>query len=319
MNWGTFGAGLLQRRPASWLRWAVNAALAVGLIAYAVQSLRGDWARILEVSRAFGLRELLIMASLMGLYSINCLLFNAVWHQLMVRFGGPSDWRRNMSVWARTHALSFLPTPAWFLAGRVRLYSESGLPWGTTLTLTAIETIMHGIAGLALFGLLSIDARNWLTWPFALALVPVAILLARPDWLQTAVRRPATTTRSLGRGMVARWLAAYGLTWALGILFFTAIVGVFSDGPWQASPELGRIWIAAGLASYVGTYTLGGLGLLREFTLVWLLGPYLGAPVPLIVAAAVRILMTVAGLVWSFAASLVVNLVLGRISGQASK
>jgi hypothetical protein len=39
------------------------------------------------------------------------------------------------------------------------------------------------------------------------------------------------------------------------------------------------------------------------------------APVPLLVAAAVRILITVAGLAWSFTASLVVSLALGRTSG----
>lgn len=263
-----------------------------GFMAY---RLSGDWHQLVAVEMHLNVKDLLWAFIL---YGVTFLLFAIVWHRMMARFGGPSDWRVNVLLFSYTHMAKFLPTPIWFLAGRVRCYSRVGVPRKSILKITALEIALHVVSGLILIIVLSWDVTKLEMWLYVVGAIVVALLLRRFDPLKISRLGRILENNGIRLANIIEWISLYGLTWIVAGPFFMLLVMAFTPASASDMVMLWRIWIISNLIAYLSTYTLGGLGFLREFSLTWFMSQMYPLPVALLIATGARIIMTIGGLLW---------------------
>lgn len=292
-------------RERRWLRLAVNLGLGAGLVVVLSWLFWSDLQRVLAEDISFSLPHL---AGAVGLYGLNLAPFIVVWRNIVERLGGPPGWRHNAVRYANTSITRFLPTPAWFLVSRVHVYAQDGLGRRAALAMTALETLLHMYTGAAFFGMLAFEPARPLTWLYLLLLAPAAAVLVQPHWLNLRWMSGARPMPGVRRRDILLWLSLYALTWVIAGPFLGWTIRAFSTVPQLPMPELWRIWALSSVVAYLSAYTLGGLGVLREFALTWLLARFYPAPVALLIALVVRLVLTGAGVGWGLGLSALLSL-----------
>jgi hypothetical protein len=291
---------------------AANVVAAVIFLAYMGRRIVADVQAILALGLEINLGRLLLAGLL---YGANFFLFLVVWRNIVTRLGANPNWRQNAAIYGYTHVAQFLPTPAWMLLGRLHFYGKAGIGRRRTLTMTAVEVILHALAGVSLLALVTFDPRRPLTWLALLLLAPVVALLVRPRLLELRWVNGAVAVPGIRRADVAAWLGLYFVSWLVAGPFMALIVGAYaSPGPIPLL-DLYRVWILSGLVAYASAYTLGGAGFLREFTMSWLLSSWFGPAMALVIALTLRLVMLVSGVVWGLS----VVTVLGGIPSELAQ
>jgi hypothetical protein len=299
MKWRHGLAAFYRLRERRWWRIGVNAAAVVAMLAFVGIYLARDGRQLLSASLQVDPRWL---AAALAVYGGNYALFVLVWHRIVGRFDPLPGWRQNMLLYSYTQVTRYLPTPAWFFASRIYLYGKAGLKRRVVLAMTVLETLLHVVAGAAFYGLLMIDPTRPASYLYGLAVIPAGIAVIRPGWLQMRALAGGPLQPGIRRRDVLAWLGWYMATWVTAGPFLTCIMRAFAAGSTPNLVEAWRAWTLSGLVAYAGTYTLGGVAVLREFTLTWLLSGTYSPPVALVITVGSRVLMTVGGLLWALIA-----------------
>jgi hypothetical protein len=232
---------------------------------------------------------------------VNFIVFNLAWYFIVVEAGGSKNMRNNFSFFSYTYLARFLPTPIWFITARIFKSTEVNLPNQTVILLTGYETLLHFIVGLLLYLLLSVDIWFSKIILFVLIVASLVMLINRNKIINKvkSIRifrelLPLLTLRTLSITSIL-----YLFTWLVSAPFFyTSILVII---PHQDVPldEIWGMWILSSLAAYVGAYLLGGIGILREFTLTWLLTDYFSPSGALIISIVTRLIITLGTLLWA--------------------
>lgn len=281
------------RRP---VRLAINLLLAMLLLAFLGSYVRRDWRTIPGAEIALDLPALLFA---LILYGVNYLLFVAAWQRLVLYSGGTTEWQRNALMYSYSYLARLLPTPFWQHASRIHLYAQTGMDKRSALKMTALETILQVLAGMAFYSLIAIQS-------LLSEIVLLAIGLAAALAFALRHRLPKVTfLHNIGQAGsdlrvrdLALWSVLYLVTWIIAGPFLHFALAAFSGLTPPSMLDLWRIWTLSSLVAYIGAYTLGGGGILREFTMIWLLTPSYSPPVALLMTVGVRLLMTLAGVFW---------------------
>lgn len=289
-------------------RWAWRAITAVSLLAvvFGAYRLSRDLPQEqLQVRLAF-----LLLA--LGLYLVTFVMHLLGWHSLSRLLLGEPSLRRNTEAVAGSNLVKYLPTIAWYIANRVHYYGQRSVPPSRVVTASFYELGFMIGACAALLGLVWLyEISPWLA-----AATPVALGLAL--WVAHTAREARLGTGG-GVSAVARirpWIAAflwYGTTWPIAGIFLWAILNTFVAVPLSAMATVLWIWLAAALAGYAVSLTLGFLAIAREITLTVLLAQFWPLPVALACAITVKLLLTLGEVI----ASLVVLGALRLTAGRA--
>jgi hypothetical protein len=108
----------------------------------------------------------------------------------------------------------------------------------------------------------------------------------------------------LGNKYLTNMLIVWSLliiTWLISMPFFYFIIkGLFdmTERPFSFWVTIWKIWIVSSVISYLGSF-LGGLGILRETSMVFLLKDSFGSVVSLAIATASRIFLLAGNLFWA--------------------
>jgi hypothetical protein len=199
----------------------------------------------------------------------------------------------------------------------VHFYNQSGVKYKAALAMTTVEILLHALTGVVFYALLVINPKRPITWFYMLVLIPVSIVLLRPHWLELPRISKDKIQPGVRRKDVAAWFFLYLLTWVAAGLFLSAVINVFSE---DVPPliDLWRIWTLTSLFSYLATYILGGIGILREITLAWLLSRFYSPAVALLIAIGVRLILMMGGMLYGLMVSVLVS-VLPRLKGKANR
>jgi hypothetical protein len=279
-----------------WAQITINIALVTALLASIVFYVGKDWQKLQSLKLTFN-GNFLVVA--FGLYAVNFFTLVSAWHVLIRNFTDSADLGQNALFYSYTNLYKFLPTPAWFLASRVYLYSKTGMRRRVALTTTALETLMHMFTGLVLYCLLLIKWQNPVSWLYSLAILPVIVAINKPQWFQPRWLLGKDITSYPSKKDLTFLFFAYTLTWIVAGPFFLVIILIISDTIPMTMVELLRTWILGSLIAYLGTYTLGGIGVLREFSLTLLLSRYLYPPLALVITVLVRLVLMIGGILWA--------------------
>lgn len=286
------------------LRLFVNIALVLLIVLFLGNYFSKEWETIKNVRIHI---TILPLAISFVLYGINYLLFIFGWHIILKSYGVNSSLLKNSYIYSSSQIAKILPTPAWFITGRLVLYQKEGVSKKIILTSTFLEIILHMLVGLVILAFTKINFSLPLTWLYGLSIIPLILLVIFPKTLYFPFLE--IKDHHLKRSDLLLLILAFVTTWIISGPFFQYLL----DGLNIATPvsmiTLLQIWIISSIFAYIGSLTLGGIGVLREFSITILLGNILTPPIAVVVATISRIIMTLGNILWP----LLIMGIVGRI------
>ena len=264
-------------------------------IAYLFYYLRDDFQTIIA-SIEFMKFKYLLYSHL--LYGVNFYLFFYAWLFLLKPYVTRYNGSVPLRIFSTTYLSKFIPTPVMFYLSRIAQLDQIGINAKESVAITALEAIYQIFSGLALLGVLNIKLQNPITFLWLLSILPAILLVSIQSLIprnnDIGDQKKNTPQQKL------TIMATQIIPWILGGVFFFFIIKSVnpSEGIIDFISIL-RIWIIANISSLVGSYIFGGLGVLREFTLVLLLQDIYPSSSAILLTALVRIMLTFSGLFWA--------------------
>jgi hypothetical protein len=291
---------LSERESNKWIRWLVNGLLSVIIVWFFIGFYRTQYQNILDYHLIFDFRFLVLGLLLFG---INLILFGLAWHLQLNEFR-PSKFALIFKLFMQAEVVKILPTPFWYLTKRMIGYSEQGFSKRNIALASLLEMFLHILVGLGILGTLLLDFSNPVSILYLLFALPLLLVIFFPELISFVY---PSGKGSPSRGKLLLIIVLYFLTWIIGLYYFYAILrgcGIQLPVP---SQRIWIIWIMSSLVSYAATFILGGIGILREFSLTLLLKPFIPFPVALLLSAVSRLIFIVGDLLWPLLAILILK------------
>ena len=294
-GFNTFNNGIRWFRRHQKATRLISIVFSLLFIAYLFYYLRDDFQTIIA-SIEFMKFKYLLYSHL--LYGANFYLFFYAWLLLLKPYVIQYDSTVSLRIFSTTYLSKFIPTPVMFYLSRIAQLDQIGINAKESITITAVEAIYQIFSGLALLGVLNIKPQNPITLLWLLSILPAIFLITIPSLIPSGEGVGDQKKNTPKQKLVV--MAIQTLPWILGGVFFFFIIKSVnpSEGVVNFISIL-RIWILANLSSLVGSYIFGGLGVLREFTLVLLLQDIYTSSTAILLTALVRIMLTLSGLFWA--------------------
>jgi hypothetical protein len=259
-----------------------------------------------------------------GAYSVALLCELVAWNVLMGRLGGVHRFLTNARLYCVSNLSKRLPGVVWYLTGRALLYREEGVPAAVALTGSALELAMLAATGpLAYFLALPWAAgrlaagpaaqgaaglpQAWMLPAAVAALVLGGVILQPPVFNRVAsffLRRLGSTAQvAVGYRDILPLVPLYLVAWAMGGVLLYVVARSLYPLPLGALPATLGLWALSGTLTLLISIFLFGTGV-REVTLSVLLTPLMPQPLPVVVALALGLLVTLSELAWTGALAL---------------
>jgi len=232
---------------------------------------------------------------------LNHLLFSVVWHIIVMSIKKGYCFVDNMIAFCEAQVAKALPTPAFFIASRFAYYRGNRVPMRKleiALSLL-LETGLQILSGIVL--LIWLQSGNFSFFAFMVVFLASTCLFLI---IFRVSNKPLRNHINLDNKYLANMLIVWFLlilTWLISMPFFYFMVnGIFNmtERPLFFWVTIWKTWIVSSILSYLGSL-LGGLGILRETSMVLLLKDSFGGVVSLAIAAASRIFLLVGNLFWA--------------------
>ena len=262
-------------------------------------------------------------ALLVGVYAASALGYVLILERLS---GRHVDRPRFVAIWARSMLGRYVPGNVLMVASRLVLGQEAGIARRVSLAASVYEQALNlgaaaagGLVLLAAYGAASIGPAAWLV-----ALVPLGLLVLHPA---SFGRLSAWALRKAGREPLEALLGLRELAWLFAWYLATAVllaVGVWMlvrsvAGPEAGGPAyVGLSFLASFVVSMLAFVFPSGLGV-REGAFALALARNLPGGVAIAISAGVRLVLTLAELMFVGAAVLLARSRAARSSPGAAR
>ncbi len=278
--------------------------LLAGMLGFGALVIVREWDTLVAFPWQFRWEYILGFALMHSLASGSLLL---AWHLMMRRLAEQSNWRGDFSIYSLSLLARRLPTPLWYVGGRVYLYGQRAVPPFIVLGVTGLEAVLLGIAGIICYFLL----LPWYAYsqglPWQVLLVPWVIALAtlalRPNllidlvnWVLRRLDRPLLDV-SITRSSLTLWSLVYLATWFLDGMGLYFAVGALLPKPLPLPDVIGVSTVSA-LVALASLVLPGGLGL-KELTMSVLLSAWMPLSAAVAISIFYRIAQTVIEAFWA--------------------
>ena len=232
------------------------------------------------------------------------------WYQIMRRLVRSEDWRRDFQIYSFSALARRIPTPIWYIGGRLYLYKECQVPTTIVLSATGLETVLITISGFVCYLLFLPLYRytythRWIWWIGSASLaIWTAVLLLRPNFLVDLSNR---ILRLLGRPQIAvsitrsdllTWGTIYLSTWLIdGFSLYLMVAALVPEIP-PIPDILGVSTISALIA--IATLALPAGLWLKELTMSALLSMWVPISAGVTISICYRLVHTFVEVLWAF-------------------
>jgi hypothetical protein len=279
-----------------YLARSISIGFIVFLLFYLYFSLKDDTQLIINSFSGFKVSNFVYSYLI---YGINFFIFFEIWRVILRGFGFSFSKVDTLKIFASTYLAKFIPSPIFLYASRITQLQKIGMSPKRSIAVTALEFIFQVTVGIILYGIVNVKLNQPITWLWILAIIFCVGLLLSPHTFSNKFLKEEKNF-NFDRKRVFGILILEFVPWLLGGLFFFFIYRNFVTSLISIEfIDLLGIWIIANVTSLIGSYLLGGLGLLREFTLVLLLHEYFPTPIAITVSATVRVMLIVCGVTWA--------------------
>ncbi len=286
-----------RRLLADALRWLVGLAVVVFL----VRRLIRDWPLVEPSLANIDWRWLAIA----GIVCIAYFVFRILaWQFLLGSVGVRGRTAVIARVWMNGEVVRYIPGNVWSVLGRIAQATHLGTTRTVVFASMVLEVLVLVASAAGLTAALLIPYL-WQQFPGRSALLVLfaasSLLVLVPRFVQWAVHLVGRTLRRVDElAVVGRtsgaFLAMAGawLTFTVTHLAVAKSLGVAIGG--DQGFALASAFLASWLIGYLSFITPSGIGV-REAALVWLIGPLIGAPTAILVAAVSRVAVTIIELI----------------------
>lgn len=304
-------AHIVTRRPSRLLVWFILLA-SVALLGY---GLVANWRELKAYAWHIEGWPLvfawLLFAATLGLVIL-------IWRHILHRLGGRSTWRQDARIYCAANLAQRLPTPIWFLAGRVLMTSEIGVPKRISSLAVLFEWIAGFVGGfIAILLLLPFERSTGLmrqhTWEMLLAtgvslaiLLQPRILLRLASWVAARLGHAQEAFPHVSYGQMLTWAALWVAPWLVSGVMFCFLARAVYAPAWAHWPSLMLIWVAGGVVSRLSAFVPGGL-FLREFTIAMMLSTLVPMSIAVVIALVTRLWVAANDLFWFLATARLVS------------
>ena len=287
-----------------WRRLIVGGIIAATIGLLAVGFIR-SWPELTRYQWQFDWHWL-ALSSVMYAFSLGLAVL--AWIAIMRGLRAGSTWRQDAKFCLYSLIARRLPTPAPYIASRVLLYEEIGVPKRTTSMGLLWENLLLIAAGAILvllaLPLTPIVSDHTTLLPIFLVAGVILLLVARPillvraiDWLLRRLGKAPLAIVLQPRTLLLA-LALYAGVWLMGgMILFCLICAIYPIG-WDTLPLIVQGWMISGLASYVAFFAPFGFGI-RELTMAAFLALVIPLPVTIVIVILVRLWILVNELLWA--------------------
>jgi len=235
-----------------------------------------------------------------------------VWHLMIVRLGDFDDLRLNFRFYYVSTLAKRIPTPVWYVGGRLMMYQSVGVSVSEVLNCVVLENVIIGIAGVFTFlVLLPFYSRLPETNVLPLTLVGavgILVLLTRPqvfvdvtNWILKRLRRQRLD-RVPARKDILLWGGLYILPWLVAGLSLYCVTHSFSGRVGLGIIDAIGVSTLAMLVALLSALLPGGLGL-RELTSGVLLAYWMPFSSAIVISFVYRLIQTANEMFWALAAT----------------
>lgn len=286
-------------RSGAW-KW-LQTALVVAAIAAVGRALWVNWGEVRQSPITLAFRPGWVALSLAATWAMYAALVEG-WRRLVVGWGQPLPWLVAARIWILSSVAALVPGRVWALAGMAILSERAGARSSVTIGAAIVMQVLAigtgvGVAAIAVgpeLQRLRPEAGLAMTIVGVLAIASVVVLrqggalrlLWRmagradpppppPSWGALAEAALVNVVSWVGYG-VAMWALARGILPAVDLPLRVAI-GTFA---------------VSYIVGYLAVFTPGGLGV-REFLIVGLLTPAIGAQAAVALGVASRLVLTI--------------------------
>lgn len=274
------------------LKILINGGLLVILIIFLVYNFKNEYSQI--SIQKFELVYLRLVKSLL-IYGLNFFLFNFAWH-LLINGYFKSDMINNICIYSKSQVTKILPTPVWFVSNRLLHYSKMGAHPRAILTATITEILLHMLAGGFLLGVINITPESPITFLYIISVIPLIYIIIAPQTLNFHFF--SIDDKRIKRSPAIIIIILFLMTWLLGGVFFQHICAGLGISISLSANNLLSIWIISSLAAYLGSIFLGGIGILREFSLTIMLTKIISSPEAFLISAMARLIIIIGNFIW---------------------
>jgi hypothetical protein len=220
------------------------------------------------------------------------------WQSIMNFVADVLPFRQHLKILGYTNLMRRVPAGwLWSTAGRLHAYRNQNVSarrsaLGSVLELMVALLTALPLAAIALAELDLLPRSTGL--PLALAAVAIEIAALHPALLTRLVKlaRQEIVVASLGYRDTLNWAAYYTLMWLASSAAFYLITRLFIPLPLSRLPDIASVWVLSTLIAQLTMFSPGGLGI-KEMSLTVMLEPLLPPPLPLLIALATRLILTV--------------------------
>ncbi len=302
--------GLWQRfrRQGKLTRWLMAMVL-LGSLAALGWGLARNWQELIHYPWRIAWGPL---AGAWALFGLTLALAIAIWRAILRHFGGVTTWRQDIRIYCTANLANRLPTPLWFVAGRVLLADAVGVRRGVT-SLAVLYEWVAGLAGavIVLLALWPLAPSEGLPAAYGALLAACgagcAAVLCWPGalgravgWLAHRLGRDLSGLPRVRHRHLLAWALAWAAPWIVSGAMFALLVRAVHPTAGAHWAGMVTIWVAAGVVSRLAAFVPGAL-LLREFALALLLGAYMPSSLAVAVALLTRVWVSVNDLFWFLA------------------
>ncbi len=296
-------ARLIWERPGG--RRTLLALMILAGLGIALWTIIRDWSNLVNYNWQFDWAYLALSSVA---YAASLALAVIAWSAIMYALKARLSWKQNARFFIYSWMARRLPTAAPFVASRVMLYEQAGVPRRLTLAGMLWEQILliasSGVLVVLMFPFTPLLGQSIPLLPLAiLAVVSVAVafrptLLARLlAWMLRRWHKDPLTD-FLGTPATMGIFALHALLWLVGGLILFLMVRSIYVLDWVALPVIMQIWVASGLVGYLSFFIPISLGL-SDVSMAVLLALVVPLSVALIIVLLIRVWLTINELFWA--------------------
>lgn len=220
------------------------------------------------------------------------------WQSIMNCVADVMPFRQHLKILGYTNLMRRIPAGwLWSTAGRLQAYRDQNVPARRSALGSVLELMVALVTALPLaaLALAELDLLpRFVGLPLALGALAVEIAALHPALLTRLVKlaRQEIGVSNLRYRDTLNWAAFYTLNWLASSLGFYLIVRLFTPLSLSRLPYIAGVWVLSTLIAQLTMFSPSGLGI-KEMSLTVMLEPVLPPPLPLLVALATRLVLTV--------------------------
>jgi hypothetical protein len=282
---------------------ALKVVIVAVVLFFIVRTLLGDWETVRSFDWEIDLRGLLMsLPAFIGAYAFLALAWWRVLHALGFEVSYMTAW----DIYFIGNLGRYIPGKVWAIAGVAWMGGRAGMSktaTGTAAVYAQAYSILAAFVFSAVLFILSSESGvglpDWLPlWPMVGAVIVLVAVFVIPGNLERVLNM---LLRRVGKqelkfGLTFRDAATLIIWYLMSWVVFGAAMHLFIEAVTGESPftilYLAGVYAVAGTVGFLAFFVPGGIGI-REGVIVLLLGTSLPNGVAVVIAAAVRMIVTI--------------------------